>query len=609
MKNNSRIIPAALCLLLCLSMVLGGCANKVTLSGNVPVSEVNASSGEVLTITDEKSDNVNYFINVPLTIDFYESKKLAEEEMAEEFIDFIKRVSGKTLSKAKDASDSSKKMISIGETNAALSNTSLMADYKNLGKGGYIIRAIDGNLFILGNDIESEWRAIAYLTANFMNYDPEKDLTYPDENSILTITIPADINYTYKGDTIKNTLNYTAKTESPFTNAVCGDIDYATILSDTYAGYAYSYDLNSWTIDDSLRNKELGTDTTTCYSDSKVRADAIEMCINQITRKNKYAQFYYVSNNVCECSACKAAEAKYGCKNAAYWTLVNEAAKALQNEKGSKYKDSGINVVAYKNTSETPNFNMESNVHVYVTSRDICSAHAINDKKCERNAAFASLIESWTKISDDVDVLDFFSDYNYYPVTFPNLAVIRSNMSFYAKTGVESVSMVWSENAVDRELGNVRAMLFDYLAKDPNMSASTYNKIMKYVFIEYYGTPGQYIYEWYNLFAENAIDEFDIYTTPDELLPIASTETRNGTVYDTTLIEKGYDLWQKAHPFAGDILSKNTSNIAKMLCTTYDNNNAAHSMHQFSRWLYWNIPLSEATDVISPIVNDYYNIG
>lgn len=605
MKNNNRIVSATLCLLLCLVMVLSGCASVAISGGDVPISEVNASSGEMLKITDGDSDSVDYYINVPFTMDFVESKKLAEEEMAHELITFIERVSGKKLLSAKDVEDEDLNMISIGGTYIAESNESLMADYAKLGKGGYIIRAIGNDLYIIGNDIESEWRAIAYLTKNYMNYDVDKDLEYPEKGSIPTISIPADINYVYMGDTIKNTLNYTCKTESPFVSAECGDVDYSAILSDTYAEYAYSYNAKEIKeINDALLNKELGTDTTTCYSDPDVRADAITLCKSQVTRRNKVALFYYASNNTCECSSCKAAEAEYGCKNAAYWTLVNEVAAAVQD----KFDDATVNVVAYRNTIEAPNFEMASNVHVYVTNRNVCSAHAINDESCAKNKAFADQITAWTNISDNVEVIDFFSDYNYYPSTLPNLDSVRKNMSFYANAGVEHVSMVWSENAVDRELGNVREMLFEYLVNDPHMSASTYEKIMKYVFIEYFGSAGQYIYDWYNIFAENAVDEFDIYTTPDELLPIASTETKNGVVYDTTLIEQGYAIWQKAHPFAGDTLAMNTSNIAKMLCTTYDNSNAAHSMHQFSRWLYWNIHLEEATDVVSPIVNAYYNI-
>ena len=384
--------------------------------------------------------------------------------------------------------------------------------------------------------------------------------------------------------------------------AVCGDIAYDKIFTDTYAsGYLMTAD-EKVGLTEAIISKKEGTDTTLCFSDKTVRANALELCQNAKSPRTKTTNFYYASTNTCRCSECVAAEKKYGCENAAYWTLVNEIAKAMAE---SGYK---VNVLAYRYTDEVPSFKLESNVHVTLSNRTLCSAHAIDNKNCEKNYAWSQVVLAWTKAHNDIEVLDFTSDYNYYPATFPSLETMRLNMKFYAKAGVESVSMQWSANAVDREIGNVRAMLFEYLVNDPNMSASTYNKIVKWAFTEWFGEGGQYIYEWYNLYAAEATGHFDVYTRPDELVPVTYTVGEDGqNEYDMTLIRKGYVLFQKAHPFAGETLAKNRSNIAKMLCTTYDNNNTGHALHQFSRWLNWNIPAYDGTRVLKPLVDEYYN--
>lgn len=572
-------------------MVMCGCSESaVKISENLTHAQVSSNAND-LVLSEETATKSKYVI-VSNSDGSMDSKFLSE--MIDAFADAFYAKTNNVIDKAVYTTKPTKTTeILVGLTGRETQRgyTSVQSNYNKLGKDGFLIQVVGSKIFIIGESLTSQIDALAYFIQNCVGYkfmDGER----LSGNNALTVTLPGDYLYIYEGDENQMTLDYTSPSTSPFKVFSCASRDWArlniTPTTDTmfYANY--------------LENK-IGSILGTSRSDVVCFSD--EATIQKLIDAGKSTnQFYYNPTAICHCDACEAAADKYNCDGAAYFLAMNRVANAN--------KSTFFEILAYQETLDAPeNLKMASNIVVYVCDRELCSAHAINDAECPTNRQFASKLEAWNECASYVIMMDFTSDYLYYPATFPNLYTMQKNMNYYATLGLHGVVVAFDERCMaDREFADIRVKLYDYLRLDPLMDNETYANIVEYTFHDYYGEEkGAAIFEYMITLTGLVVEQNNCYftnTRPKDIYSI-STENEDGTLtYDMELAQKFYDLWQTAHPYI-EGLATNEDIFARKYYSCYETKNEAHAAVQFSKWMFDSVDPTDSYDFSNKLFEKY----
>ena len=411
---------------------------------------------------------------------------------------------------------SRKKEIIVGSNSDQEKRGKITVDRSELQDDGFIITVSDERIIITGKTGEGTWNGVEYFIKNYLGYDVWNDSVMPTD--VKNIGVPKNINVIEKGTDKTKTPLVTIDESGTFTEHRYGDIDYDSMFSHN----AY----------DTMRNQMY------CYS----KEENIKSIISRRVPRGKI--IYNTLLDVCNCDACQAAAREEGTEMGAYFRLIRRAAQ--------ENPDKRITILAMNRTFKAPVSSLGSNVDVIICDRKLCSAHSIGDSSCPVNRAFAENLAAWKKLCGSVSVVDFTSDYFYFPSTFPNLFVMRENAAYYKAQGVKNVYMQFDTKMADLEFVDLRCYLADALLKDPGMSESRYTDIMNKAIAYYYGAENADSIRAYidlSTEASKASGCFDIYSRPEKVIP-AKTGVGNGIdAYDLTFAKAAYKLWNDILPY------------------------------------------------------------
>lgn len=220
-----------------------------------------------------------------------------------------------------------------------------------------------------------------------------------------------------------------------------------------------------------------------------------------------------------------AAAEREGTLCGAYFDIVREAAARLAKVDPDAY----LTIAATSVTLDPPKTYLGDNVRVVVADRMLCSSHPISEDSCERNAAFAKKLRAWRKLCGSLYVIDFTSDYYYFPATFPSFDIMRRNAAFYHEVGVDGVFFQFDRMQSELEFSDIRMILADAILKRPTMSADEFDKRMDNALVHVYGTDAAPVIRRYiDRFTELALDGhcFDTHSRPHEVLSLKNDKGR-----------------------------------------------------------------------------------
>ena len=270
--------------------------------------------------------------------------------------------------------------------------------------------------------------------------------------------------------------------------------------------------------------------TQLCLTNPQV----LEITIQNLRRKiaqNPSALYWSVSQNdnkdYCTCENCKAIDDKEGSPSGSIIQFVNQVA--------DQFPDKMISTLAYEYGRHAPKtLRPRDNVNIM-----LCSIEAFRDKPITedaKSADFVKDVEDWGKISKDIIVWDYVIQFNNLLSPFPNLHVLKPNIQFFAKHGVNAM-FEQGNREVGGEFAELRSYLISKLLWNPEANVDT---LMNDFLRGYYGAAAKPIRKY--------IDEMrDALLQSGKPLRIFGTPNEASTSYLTpSLIERYEVLFNEA---------------------------------------------------------------
>ncbi len=364
-----------------------------------------------------------------------------------------------------------------------------------------------------------------------------------------------------------------------FTERGNGDLPYTDMLSDN------------------VRESVGVSDGPVCFSSPAVYERLLAYARSMAPSRHRKVRL--VSNSAvkpCSCEACTKAAEEEGTPSGAFFRTVAKIARELL----PLWPQQRIQTVAYMETLTPPQLTVfPENVDVLVCEPRLCSGQAVNSPSCKKNRAFARTLKKWTSIAC-VQVLDFTSDYYYYPAPFPNYFTVRENVRYYASIGVSGCYLQWNTVQAGLEFGPVRKKLYRALLADPNMSAEAYADHLKSALRRIYGyDKADDLYAYMELMASAASSDYTVTSRPAQVVPVKVTLEKGGRrIYDLTVMTQAYRLWDRVHPYR-EAIARSQVYLSQMLFNRYQSLPEAHAFVQFSEWFTDTIDNFDKTDVLN----------
>lgn len=165
-----------------------------------------------------------------------------------------------------------------------------------------------------------------------------------------------------------------------------------------------------------------------CLSNPYVLRICTKYVLNWIAQSPGYLS-YSVSQNdnqtFCECSKCKALEAKYGGLSGVVIRFVNQIAQQVKKQ----YPGVIISTLAYQKTQAPPTgIKLEDNLEIHLCTTDCCLAHPITDGCDEGTKDFLTYLKGWQKLTKRIFVWDYAINFYGEMAPFPNFHVLGPDM-------------------------------------------------------------------------------------------------------------------------------------------------------------------------------------
>jgi hypothetical protein len=200
----------------------------------------------------------------------------------------------------------------------------------------------------------------------------------------------------------------------------------------------------------------------------------------------------------CRCDICEAINQAEGTPMGSNLAFVNAVAELIEQ----KHPNVKVGTLAYWYTRKAPKtIKPRQNIQIQLCSIECCTLHPIDDATCEKNRAFCQDMNDWSKISSDIWVWNYNTDFSYYDLPFPNLRVIGPNIRYFLRNNVKGVFMQANGNGTSGELSDLRNYLISRMLWNPNFD----DKAVLEEFVRLnYKSASQPILDYINMFHDNA---------------------------------------------------------------------------------------------------------
>jgi hypothetical protein len=196
-----------------------------------------------------------------------------------------------------------------------------------------------------------------------------------------------------------------------------------------------------------------------CLTNPELLRESVKNVLEWI-RANPNARIISVSQNDwtgwCECDNCRRAEQEEGgVHSGPMLRFVN----AVAEEVGKKYPDKLIDTLAYWYTEDPPaKVRPRPNVRIRLCPIGACESHPY--EKCPRNAYFMRNLRNWSKITNQLYIWHYNTNFAHYLLPFPDFDELAADIPMYKRHGVVGVFL---EGAYPTGGGGENAELRSYV--------------------------------------------------------------------------------------------------------------------------------------------------
>ncbi len=227
-----------------------------------------------------------------------------------------------------------------------------------------------------------------------------------------------------------------------------------------------------------------------CLTNKAMRKELIKNVLKRL-RKDPTAALISISQNDwygrCQCEKCKAIEEAEGSPAGLLLDCVNEVAREVEKE----FPDVLVETLAYRYTRKPPKtVRPRGNVVVRLCSIECSFAQPLES---DVNAEFGDDIREWAKISPQLYIWDYVTNFSNYLLPHPNLRVLAPNIRFFEN---HNVIGLFEEGDCATNMGEfvrMRAWLLAHLMWDS--SQDTFALVEEFL-NGYYGPAGPHLKEY-----------------------------------------------------------------------------------------------------------------
>jgi len=265
-----------------------------------------------------------------------------------------------------------------------------------------------------------------------------------------------------------------------------------------------------------IEGKRTGVRSQLCLTNP----DVLELVIAGVEKwitENPKGNFVSVSQNDwgnwCTCPACKAIDDREGGPSGTMIHFVNAVAQRI----GQRHPNVTVSTLAYTYTVNPPKtLRPLDNVTIMLCHMGGKDSHALD--ACEENQQFLKLVRDWGRISKQVWVWDYNTNFQRYFMPFPNIAPTMRDIPILTAAGVTGLFAQCdaSPSKGYGTLGELHAYLIARQMWRPDIDADTEMRI----FLDhYYGAAAGDVHAFIDLFhtvsRESGV-KFDLYCPLDQ---------------------------------------------------------------------------------------------
>ena len=512
---------------------------------------------------------------------------------------YIKRISGVEISIKTDAEPSRELELVVGYTNRSAEG---QFDTAKLGDEGFVIETVGKKLYIGGSGVRGALYGVyafleQYLGCRFYTSEYEK---IPIRETLVVQPIERDeqipvFEYREIDFVTSRKNNFQAKLKLNGRYGIAdekygGRVEYRggfvhTLNNIFPADKYYNEHPEYWALkEDGTRQKEWGVQL--CLSNPDVLAITIEH-VRNILKDNPDASIISISQNdstnwqlPCQCETCKKIYEEEGAYSGGVIRFVNAVAKEFADQ----YPNLKFDTLAYKYSRSVCKTAPAANVIVRLCTIECCFSHPLDECPDVMTTAYATKsiaedIADWGKITDNIYVWDYVTNFAYPVTIFPNFNTLLPNARFFAEHNVVGVYEEGNYFAETGDFSDLRSYIMAKILWDPYMSEQEYWAYIDDFLKGVYGAGWTYIREYIDLAQQLVRDKhFSIYSvTHEELYPTSlkkdfsrplpediTLETMRNytetdwskyyeyyiTVEDNPLVSKGTELFEAAMTLA-----------------------------------------------------------
>src|SRR5262249_48277631 len=229
-----------------------------------------------------------------------------------------------------------------------------------------------------------------------------------------------------------------------------------------------------------------------CLTNPDVLQIAIEK-VKEWIRRSPNATIFSVSQNDtydnCQCDNCRAVEQQEGAPSGVVLRFVNALADAIAKD----HPNVLIDTLAYQWTEDPPKLvRPRPNVRIRLAPIGACVAHGFD--KCDANKKVLSNLEAWAKITNQLYIWQYCTNFANYLQPLPDLDEIRDDTRLFKQRGTVGL---FYEGAYAQggggEMSELKAYLMAKLMWNPNRPAEP---IIAEFLDGVYGKAAPYIRKW-----------------------------------------------------------------------------------------------------------------
>jgi len=397
-----------------------------------------------------RNGSTTYEIKIPENANEYEVRS------ANELRNYIQLITGVGLTITRENNSSNNHKIFIGNTNPAQSL--IMAEHE------IVIKTNDKDLIITGGNSKSILYAVYTFLENYLGcrfYSPEAEMI----PNIANISIPIDQDYRY----LPPITTRTAHSKLYYDNTNFADKRKVTHEAfPTYVPAARVHTFHVFVPGDkyytrhpeyyALHNgKRLPTQLCLTNLDVfEIVKDTVASLFDQFPEAEVISVSQDDNVQYCQCDQCMAINDREGTPAGSVIEFVNKIAE--------EFPEKMISTLAYQYTRKAPK-NLKPKENVLITLCSIeCDRSAPIVEKCTE---FADDLVAWGKLTDNIRIWDYTTQFTNFLAPFPNIYTLQPNIQLFRDNNAKWIFEQHSHQP--SELFELRSYLTAKLLWDPSI--------------------------------------------------------------------------------------------------------------------------------------------